>query len=208
MKKMTKSLLAVAVLAATSTAAMAEVTMNAGVTSNYIWRGVTQSSDEAAVSGGIDYAHESGVYVGTWASSLGGNETELDLYAGYGTEFSGVGLDVGYIQYNYINSDTDFAEVYVGASYDMFSAMVSYDSDAEDMYIEVGADIALPQDFTLGLHYGSYDFDDDAASTDYSDYSISVSKGDVTFAYTDTDENAAWGMSDNARFSVSYGVSF
>ena len=121
MKNMTKSLLAAAVLAATSTVAMAEVSMNVGVTSNYVWRGWIQSADEAAVSGGVDYAHESGVYVGAWVSSLGGGETEQDIYGGYAGEFSGVGYDVGYINYSYPNADVDFSEVYLGASYDMFT---------------------------------------------------------------------------------------
>jgi uncharacterized protein (TIGR02001 family) len=219
MKKMTKSVVAAAVLAATSTAAMAEVSMNVGVTSNYIWRGVTQAADEAAVSGGIDYAHESGVYVGTWVSSLGGgtevtagaitatkpSDYELDLYLGYAGEISGIGYDLGYISYEYPNSETDFQEVYLGLSYDMFSVKVSDDSDNDAMYMEAGADIPLPNDFALGLHYGSYDFD---AGGDYSDYSVSLSKGDITFSYSDTDENLALGQSDNARIAVSWGTSF
>ena len=45
-------------------------TANASATSNYIWRGLTQTTNEAAVQGGIDYAHESGFYAGTWASNV------------------------------------------------------------------------------------------------------------------------------------------
>ena len=93
--KLTKTLVACSLLAAStglSSMAMAEspLTSNVGFTSNYIWRGATQGADEAAISGGIDYAHKSGAYAGVWTSSLGGGGSyELDLYAGYGFEAAG-----------------------------------------------------------------------------------------------------------------------
>lgn len=221
MSKMTKSLVAGAVLAAStlvSGAAMAGVSGNVAVTSNYIWRGETQSGDLSAVSGGIDYAHDSGFYVGAWNSSLAGaGEYELDLYAGYGFEVGGVGLDVGAISYQYPQetNDGDFSEVYVGASYDMFSAKVSLSNDyaggSDDaMYVEVGADIPVKGDLTLGLHYGIKSgkyFDNKPSPTDgsYGDYSVSLSKGDFTFAYSNTTDNAkANGQSDNARIAVTW----
>lgn len=206
MKKSVKGLFAASVIAAAIAApAQAEVSMNIGATSNYIWRGVTQTSDASAVSGGVDYSHDAGIYVGTWASNITGGY-ELDLYAGYAGEMSGIGYDVGYISYGYPNDTTlDFSEVYLGVSYDMFSAMVSYDSDNSNMYAEVGAEFALPEDLTLGLHAGSYNFD---IGTDYTDYSVSLSKGDVSFTISDTSENLAWGMTDNYRVVASWGQSF
>jgi uncharacterized protein (TIGR02001 family) len=219
MSKMTKTLVAAAALAAStlvSGTAMAELSGNVGVTSDYIWRGETQAADESAVSGGIDYAHDSGIYVGTWTSSLGGGSNyELDLYGGYGFEVAGIGLDIGAISYQYPqeNNDGDFSEIYVGASYDMFSAMISVSNDyfgSSDsaMYIEVGADIPVKGDLTLGLHYGikSGDyFDNKPSPTDgsYGDYSVSLSKGDFTFAFTNTD-NEKVGQSDNSRVAVSW----
>jgi uncharacterized protein (TIGR02001 family) len=208
MMKMTKSVIAAAVLAATSTAAMAEVSMNVGATSNYMWRGITQADDSATVSGGVDYSHESGIYVGLWTSSLAEGAYERDLYAGWSGEFSGVGVDVGYIQYAYPNADTDFSEAYIGGSYSMFSAKYSYDSDNKDSYFEAGADIPLPQDYTLGLHAGSYDFDDETTTPDYTDYSVSLSKGDVTLTYSDMSENVAFNGTDNARIAISWSQSF
>jgi uncharacterized protein (TIGR02001 family) len=47
---------------------------NIGAVSNYIWRGVTQTQDGAAVQGGVDVAHESGFYAGTWASNIDWND--------------------------------------------------------------------------------------------------------------------------------------
>ena len=42
---------------------------NIGVTTDYIFRGVTQSQHKPAVSGGLDYTHSSGLYAGTWLSN-------------------------------------------------------------------------------------------------------------------------------------------
>ena len=64
--------------------AMAELTGNIGVANNYIWRGVTQSDDESAVSGGIDYKNKSGLYAGTWFSNMSNSSYEHDLYAEIG----------------------------------------------------------------------------------------------------------------------------
>lgn len=47
---------------------------NIGAVSNYIWRGVTQTQDGPAIQGGLDYAHSSGFYLGTWASNVDFND--------------------------------------------------------------------------------------------------------------------------------------
>ena len=71
-----------------SGAASAAVTGNAGVFSEYVFRGVAAEGG-AAVQGGIDYFHDSGFLAGIWASNtalFGGSE--LDVYAGYLHHFS------------------------------------------------------------------------------------------------------------------------
>ena len=56
--------LAALVLSLTAVAAQAEVTGNAAVVSDYNWRGISQTSQDPALQGGIDYSHESGFYAG------------------------------------------------------------------------------------------------------------------------------------------------
>ena len=73
------------------------------------------------LQGGFDLEHSSGFYAGVWGSNVNFNNgagSELDLYLGYGFEMGGVGVDVGYISYEYIDSDPDatFDETYVGLS--------------------------------------------------------------------------------------------
>ncbi|AGH48589.1 MULTISPECIES: TorF family putative porin [Sphingomonadales] len=97
---------------------------SAGLVSDYRFRGVSQSDKEMAVQGGIGVSHESGLYAGTWASSLsgwgtfGGGNIELDLYAGYKLPVGGATIDVGLTWYMYPGGadDTDFAEPYVKVS--------------------------------------------------------------------------------------------
>lgn len=85
-------------------------TPNVGVVSDYLFRGVSQSKGGAALQGGVDYSHASGLYAGVWASTitwvkqyLGKGGTEIDLYGGYKNTFAGGdwNYDVGLIAYNY-----------------------------------------------------------------------------------------------------------
>lgn len=216
--KMTKTILACSVLAATtglSTLAQAEspLTANIGFTSNYIWRGVTQGADDSAISGGVDYAHSAGFYAGTWVSSLGGgSQYEQDVYAGYGFKAGPVDLDVGYIFYRYPvgNAQLDFDEIYVNGKFNILSFGAAFTVDKEvgvyedDLYLYVGADFELAKGLTLGLLYGDYDFDD-PSSEDYSHIKVSLSKDDFTFAVEDNDLS---GDAGDTRFTVSYSKSF
>ena len=111
---------------------------NAALTTDYIFRGFTQTNEQAAIQGGFDYAHTSGFYAGVWGSSLEFNENksraaageapvdeatiEIDLYGGFASEFAnGTGWDVGVLYYWYPGSedslDYDFVEVYGGLSH-------------------------------------------------------------------------------------------
>ena len=101
------------------------VTGSVALVSDYRFRGVSQSDEEMAIQGGLTIAHESGLYVGTWASNLagwgtfGGANMELDLIGGFKTPVGNGGtLDIGLTWYMYPGgaSKTDFAEPYVKLS--------------------------------------------------------------------------------------------
>lgn len=200
---MKKLALAVSALVV-SGAATAEFSANIGATSNYVWRGVSQTADEAAIQGGIDYAHDSGFYAGTWASNVAGGE-EVDLYAGFGGEVSGLGYDVGVIYYAYpsANPDIDFVEIYGSLSFGPVTAGVNYtvDSDTDDTaanesfiegdtYYYVSASTEVMPTWTLGGTIGYYDFEDDGVAgtdTSYTHFQVDITKsagdfGDFTFS--------------------------
>ncbi len=101
------------------------VSGSVAIASDYRFRGVSQSDRQMAVQGGLTIAHESGFYVGTWASNLagwgtfGGANMELDLIGGYKTKLGdGTTLDAGLTWYMYPGgaNKTDFAEPYVKLS--------------------------------------------------------------------------------------------
>lgn len=200
MKQMNKSIVLGSVLAATmvSGAAMAELSTNIGATSNYIWRGVTQSGDDSAISGGIDYGHESGAYAGTWTSNLGGGQYELDLYAGYAGEAGEISYDVGIIQYRYPISDVklDFTEVQASVGFGPASLYVAKtigtedgDADGDGLYIALSAETEVAKDYTAGITLGSYTGDDIEATfgDTYKHFAVTLSKGDFTFAIEKND---------------------
>ena len=126
-----KTLLAVAVSSAallTSAPSFAELSANVSVTNNYIWRGLTQTTNEPAVQGGIDYADESGFYAGTWVSNVQYASDDVysyehDLYFGFSGESGDFTYDVGYLYYNYDEeAEFDFGEIYGTVGYGGFSA--------------------------------------------------------------------------------------
>src|SRR3546814_17257848 len=65
------------------------VSGSATVVSDYRFRGFSQSNEEAAIQGGITVSHDSGLYLGTWGSSIGfANGTEIDVLGGYAREIA------------------------------------------------------------------------------------------------------------------------
>lgn len=169
-------LLGALLLASVPMTARAELSFNVGVASNYLFRGVTQTDDNAAIQGGIDYEAPSGFYIGTWASNVDfdGAGYELDVYLGFAAELdNGLGFDVGYLYYGYPDAspdDIDFGEIYASISYGPFSGGLAYtihsDNDGDlfdsgDLYYHAGLDFELPADLALGLQLGYYDFKND-----------------------------------------------
>ncbi|WP_404480588.1 TorF family putative porin [Novosphingobium sp. BL-52-GroH] len=158
------------------------VTGSAAVTSDYRFRGVSQSGGDIAIQGGITVSHASGFYVGTWGSSidLGSlyGSTELDLFGGWtGEVSSGLTADVGLLYYAYPNGsggDSEFFEPYasvsgqagpakikVGATYAWKQSALPnfYDGGKDDnLYIYSNVDVAIPNTpLTVSGHVGYTD---------------------------------------------------
>lgn len=166
-----------------------DVTVSGSVAlvSDYRFRGVSQSDEEAALQGGLTISHKSGLYAGTWASNLagygafGGSNLELDLFAGYKHPIGGATVDVGVTYFSYPGGSdlTDFFEPYVkvsgtvgpasllgGVAYappqralGNFSATPFSRGQAEDnFYIWGDGSVGVPKTpFTLKAHVGYSD---------------------------------------------------
>ena len=132
MIKFASKAIALSVLAVVSSVAIAEettalsqagltVTGTAALTTDYRFRGVTQTENDPAVQASFALTHSSGLYAGVWASNVHFSDTdpthlELDPYVGYATELpfaSKPVLDVGLWYYGYpSSSDINWLEIY------------------------------------------------------------------------------------------------
>ena len=127
------------------------VAYNVGLFSQYIFRGLTQTNNHAALQGGVDFTHDSGFYLGSWGSNISwlsdpypnsgdaspyksGGSLELDFYGGFRTEIakSGVGIDIGALQYYYpgkrdssMIAKANTTELYGALSYSWLQAKIS-----------------------------------------------------------------------------------
>lgn len=239
--KFNKTLVTLAVVGSclSSQAALADsVSANVSVANNYIWRGLTQTMNEPAISGGIDYASDSGFYAGTWVSNVKYEEEdaysyEHDVYFGFSGEAGDISYDVGYLYYNYdANAGYDFGEVYGSIGYGNFSATLSVLANAEPdegpgedfgfgqaTYLSLDYGFAVESGTEIGFHLGHHqgDFVEsfNGVTDSYIDYGMTVSKDGFSFMISGTDlddnddfANQAARDNDNIKYTVSYSVEF
>jgi uncharacterized protein (TIGR02001 family) len=158
------------------------LSFNAGVVTDYRYRGISQTRYKPAVQGGVDFAHKSGVYLGAWATNIkwikdysvsGG--VELDLYGGYkGSITKDIGFDVGVLRYEYVGNKLDTAlgggvfananttEVYGALSYGPVTAKYSRSvgrlfgslGSKGAGYFDVTANFDVGNGFTITPHVG------------------------------------------------------
>jgi uncharacterized protein (TIGR02001 family) len=156
-------------------------TSNVGVFSQYIFRGLTQTNRHAALQGGIDLSHSSGLYAGVWASNISwltdanpqwytSGSIETDLYAGFRKEIASTGItaDLGVLQYYYPGhrvkggSFANTTEVYGALSYGWVQGKISV----------VGSRDA----WTVGKNSPDHE---DARGTFYAELNATVPVGDL-----------------------------
>jgi len=212
----------------------AELSANIAASSNYLFRGLTQTDDGAAVSGGLDYDYGNGFSLGTWLSNIdfGGKESaEVDIYGGYGSTYKEVDYSVGAIYYYYPGAggdqqggDLDYAEINGSLTWKRVTGSVAYtvwgETDADgaafadgDMYYNVSLDVPLEKvaafkDFSGSVFIGYYDFDE--ADT-YTHWGASISKDagplgsfSLTYEQTDGGEDDDVATSDSPDFWIGW----
>lgn len=208
-----------------------EISGNATLVTDYRFRGVTFSDEDIAIQGGIDIGHESGFYIGTWASSIEDSalygHTELDIYGGWSGEVaSGVSVDVGLLYYVYPNGedavgDSDYFEPYasitaalgpveatVGAAYAPEQGTALAD---DNIYVYGDLGTSIPDTgISLAAHLGYSEGSLDYGSGGYLDWSLGASYSydilTLGVAYIDTDLPNAPGQDGAVVFSL--GASF
>ncbi len=229
MNKLSGILLGSALLLGSMSAYAVEISGNVALASDYVYRGISQTSENPAIQGGFDIEGENGLYVGVWASNVDfDGSIEIDVYAGYAGSFSEeVEYDIGILRYEYPDDaqggapDSSFNEVYASVSYKGATLGFAYSPDFffesdKATYVYLDYELGLPNDFTLSFHYADQSIDDNAAfgTPDYAEYSVGVSKtiADIDFALTwhDTDLSGTecfGGPDDICEARVVFGLS-
>jgi len=182
-----------------SVPAQAELTGNITLTSDYIFRGFTQTDQKPAVQGGFEYTHETGLYAGIWASNVElGNSVniEVDYTAGLAGKVADIDWDFGAIYYDYpsdAGQDLDYTEYKAALTWKFFSFEYYYSDDFfgnntdEAHYFSLTGDYDLPMDLGLSVHAGHQTISD---GDDYDDWSVGMSRSiqgvDLSVVYSDT----------------------
>jgi len=210
---MKKLILASAVLAAISISARAEeakpdneVSFNAAITSDYRYRGISQTRLKPALQGGVDYTNNpNGLYLGAWASTIkwtkdagGGGGVEVDIYGGKrGQVTADVSYDVGVLTYVYANNDlknvpgfanADTTEIYAQLGYGPATLKYShsvtnlfgYIDSKNSGYLDLSANFDAGHGCTVNLHAGHQRVSHNSAAS-YTDWKLGVTK-DLGFA--------------------------
>ena len=200
------------------------LSFNIGLASDYRYRGISQSRLKPALSAGADYSHASGLYAGTWLSSIrwikdaGGNApVEWDVYGGYKGSAGPIGYDVGLLRYQYPSAQLavspNTTEIYGALTYGVATLKYSHaltnlfgfaDSKGSG-YLELGASFDLGDGWSVAPHVGRQwvrrngDFS-------YTDYSLTLNKdfGNglvASAALVGTDADKALYVTPSGRFT-------
>ncbi|NHZ90269.1 hypothetical protein F2P45_14770 [Massilia sp. CCM 8733] len=178
-----------------------EFSTNAALTSDYRYRGISQTRLQPAVQGGADLVHKpSGWYAGVWASAIkwtgdagGDGKVELDVYAGQrGALAGGIGYDAGVLTYAYPSNrlghvagfaNANTTEVYGQLSYGVallkyshaLTNLFGYVDSKHSGYLDLAANPDLGNGFVLNLHAGRQRVAGNGAAS-YTDVKIGVTR--------------------------------
>ncbi len=153
------------IMSLASVSSYAGVSANVSFTTDYIWRGMTQS-DGPAVQGGFDYEADSGFYAGFWGSDYPDSDPDLKFEEIY------LGFSIGDLGLTYA-SGQDEAPDYIEVSYGIGPVSISYGD-----YDEYGENTLISYGFACGSYecgISLYDFSDAGYGADEDGVFFSIS---------------------------------
>jgi uncharacterized protein (TIGR02001 family) len=202
---------------------------NAALTSDYRYRGISQTRLRPALEAGANITHNpSGLYAGAWASTIswtrdagGGGNVELDLYGGRRGTLGALAWDAGVLAYVYpanglqrvpgfANANTAelYAQLGYGPVYAKYSLALTnlfgFVDSHRSGYLDLGANLGLGRGLTLNLHAGRQQVRRHAAAR-YTDYKLGLTSdlglASLSLALVGTDANeAAYASPANGKF--------
>jgi uncharacterized protein (TIGR02001 family) len=185
------------------------------LTSNYVFRGISQTQNDPAIQGSLDLSHEEGFYLGVWASNIDFDDgaedanLEVDFYAGFIHEFETVSIDIGVLYYAYPDAfdDYNYWEIYLKPSIEIpvgeqaltlkggiyYSPEFFFDT-GDATYLTAGVAFAVNEDLSIDANVGVQSVDE-TVPDDYTDWNVGVTLSKFGFSfdlrYTDTDMDDA-----------------
>lgn len=186
-------------------------TGNVALTTDYTFRGISQTNNGPAIQGGFDYSYDL-FYAGVWASNidfgLDDGSTEVDLYAGVKPVAGPVTFDLGAIGYFYPNAtddggELDYVEAYAKASISpaegaSLGAALFYSPEftgelGSGIYAEVNGSYAFNESFSVSGLYGYQQAED-------ADYSLSAGQKDNYSTWNLGGTYSAYGFGFDLRY--------
>jgi uncharacterized protein (TIGR02001 family) len=187
-------------------------------TSDYVFRGVSNSDEDMAVQGSFDWAHPSGFYLGVWGSNSdfgADSPVEVDWYGGYANALGPINYDIAALYYtfpgNNADPDIEYFEAHLGLSYSFPIEPVTptigvgynfspdfYGEDGTAHYVNATLDVALPKGFGVGAEIGYQDVEGDKSTGD----GLGMN-GNDGFDYTHYKVNGYWSVI-GFTFDVAY----
>lgn len=165
------------------------ITGSVAFTTDYRFRGISQTDEHAAVSGGLDLALDNGTYLGIWGSNVDfGGSLEMNAFVGYGNDINeSSSFDVGILYYYYpadnAKPDLDYWEVYGSISWLDLTLGVAYSNDYYQgtgkfwyPYVQYSRPLMDRLSFNIHAGYNLFDtagfFEDD--TEEYTDWSVGL----------------------------------
>jgi len=181
----------------------ANITTTATLTSDYIFRGVSQTDSNPAIQLGIDYINENGFSAGVWASNVDFGDdanAEIDFFTRYSLAVNdSLSYDFTYNYYSYAgyksNANSDYGEAIINAYVNSLTFTYAYAPDYANAnnkghYVAMAYDFELPNDIGLNIQSG-YSFGNAFKNAEYIDYGATFSKSyegfDLSLALISTD---------------------
>lgn len=157
------------------------VSFNVGASTDYVFRGISQTDEEPQLFAGADLSGPNGFYAGVWGSNVdfsffGDDETdvEVDFYAGVKPVIGNTTLDFGVIYYTYWGQPDDIAEL----NYVEFKAAASHAIGPAT----VGAAVFYSPEFTGETDEAVYyEVNGAYTATDRLSFSAALGHQDVSF---------------------------
>lgn len=169
------------------------LTATLGVTSDYRFRGISQTDEDPALQGRLDWAHSNGIYVGAGASNVDFPDASLEteVYGGYTFKHGAYNFDAGLIGNLYPGADNSF-------DYDYYEGKLAVGRNAGP--VSTMASVHYSPDFFAGSGDAVYTAFDVSAPVMDTGFKVSGNAG-----YQWIDDETAFGASDYADWSVGVG---